>query len=483
MNRNISYRIVSACLVGVLMLMLAPWLIAYAQTDERCFVETGQCISGRIREFWEQNGAETIFGLPISPQQPAEIHGRTAEVQWFERARLELHPGNTYPDDVQMTNLGSMYINQGSRPPRDQPEHHRLDCVYFETGYNVCGEVLAQWRTYGIEMDGLPGNSEIESRALFGAPLSGGYSMQFADGNDYVVQWFERARFEVRSDGVALSVIGTELYEGVTGIPSPSVLPPPPPELFFYPPPPPDATTPTPFPTVPPGDDMPLGTGHVLREGNIRSEPRVADETMIGEVCPGDEVAFLRFEIVDDVLWYYVRVIAHAEACDLSQVPIGTEGWISGVLVSAPMQPVPAPAEPAPPVEPIPSPTTDPVDEPTEPEPNPEPPIEPTPAPPVDTPDEPTEPPSAHVPPAQPAATATPQPTLVGLVARGSHLYDEPFNTAAIVDQVETGETVQLFHSLPDRSWYYVRSPRSVMGWINALVLEIDPSVAEQVPV
>jgi hypothetical protein len=39
-----------------------------AQADLRCFSETGQCIAGRIREFWEQNGGLPIFGFPITPQ-------------------------------------------------------------------------------------------------------------------------------------------------------------------------------------------------------------------------------------------------------------------------------------------------------------------------------------------------------------------------------------------------------------------------------
>lgn len=51
-------------LAALLALMLAglalPARPAGAQAGERCFAETGLCISGRIREFWEQNG-----GLPV----------------------------------------------------------------------------------------------------------------------------------------------------------------------------------------------------------------------------------------------------------------------------------------------------------------------------------------------------------------------------------------------------------------------------------
>ncbi len=44
---------VSAALAVLLLALLVP--AAQAQTDQRCFPETGQCISGRIREFWERN--------------------------------------------------------------------------------------------------------------------------------------------------------------------------------------------------------------------------------------------------------------------------------------------------------------------------------------------------------------------------------------------------------------------------------------------
>src|SRR4051794_16224894 len=41
---------------------------AAAQTGERCFPETGLCIAGPIRAFWERNGGLPVFGFPITPQ-------------------------------------------------------------------------------------------------------------------------------------------------------------------------------------------------------------------------------------------------------------------------------------------------------------------------------------------------------------------------------------------------------------------------------
>jgi hypothetical protein len=63
--------------LGLLGLLCAVWPgLLRAQTNERCFPETGQCIEGRIREFWEQNGGLAVFGYPITPQREEVIEGR-----------------------------------------------------------------------------------------------------------------------------------------------------------------------------------------------------------------------------------------------------------------------------------------------------------------------------------------------------------------------------------------------------------------------
>jgi hypothetical protein len=90
-----------ASLLG-LSLLLVPHSAdtALAQRARRCFPETGYCIAGRMREYWEQNGGLPVFGFPITPQQSEMVEGRATQVQWFERNRLELHPENARPYDV-----------------------------------------------------------------------------------------------------------------------------------------------------------------------------------------------------------------------------------------------------------------------------------------------------------------------------------------------------------------------------------------------
>jgi polysaccharide biosynthesis protein PslG len=220
MRLNDVLRLVG--LVGLLIVLkvtVGGWLnhgVAQAQTEPRCF-ETGFCIEGRIREFWEQHGGLPVFGLPTSPLHEQLIEGTPYQVQWFERARLELHPEHPRPYDVQLSRLGAVYVNNQGAPPRDEP---REGCRYFEeTGFNVCGDILATWQANGLELDGQPGKTDAESLALFGLPLTGAYRTTLSDGNDYQVQWFERARFEVHPENpphyhVLLGLIGNDLQIG-----------------------------------------------------------------------------------------------------------------------------------------------------------------------------------------------------------------------------------------------------------------------------
>lgn len=191
---------------------------AEAQTDQRCFPETGFCIAGRIRQFWEQNGGLPVFGYPITAQQEEAIEGQPFQVQWFERNRLELHPENARPYDVLIGRLGVNRLEQQERDwftfPKSEPQD---GCRFFaETGHNMCGDILAAWRASGLEFDGQPGTSEAESLALFGLPLSDVQTEEI-EGQPYQVQWFERARFELHPENappynVLLGLLGNEVH-------------------------------------------------------------------------------------------------------------------------------------------------------------------------------------------------------------------------------------------------------------------------------
>ena len=103
LNRIICIAIAAIVCAGGL-LTAAP---AQAQAAERCFPETGQCIAGRIRQYWEQNGGLAVFGYPIS----AELTEEGFTVQYFERVKLEFDKST---NQVKIGNLGrEMLVRRG----------------------------------------------------------------------------------------------------------------------------------------------------------------------------------------------------------------------------------------------------------------------------------------------------------------------------------------------------------------------------------
>jgi hypothetical protein len=213
-RRLVALLALTAALAGLL-----PTRATLAQTGQRCFTETGHCIEGRIREFWEQNGGLPVFGFPTGPQQEVLIEGKPFQAQNFERNRLELHPENQRPYDVLLGRLGADRLVQQNRDWFTFPKSEaREGCRFFpETGHNICGAILAYWRANGLEFDGRSGKSEAESLALFGLPLSDEMP-ELIEGREYTVQWFERARFELHPENqppynVLLGLLGNEVQQ------------------------------------------------------------------------------------------------------------------------------------------------------------------------------------------------------------------------------------------------------------------------------
>lgn len=154
-----------------------------AQVGERCFGETGYCISGPIRQFWERNGGLAVFGYPISAQQIETIEGTwSGPVQWFERDRLEDH--TAAGQGVLGGRLGALAMaTQGLDWQRAARERAQPGCRYFtETGFNLCGVFLRYWEQQGGLM-------------RFGYPIS---APQLEATPDWIgtVQYFERRRME-----------------------------------------------------------------------------------------------------------------------------------------------------------------------------------------------------------------------------------------------------------------------------------------------
>src|SRR6266508_1349730 len=90
----------------------------HSQTGRLCFPQTRQCIEGRFREYWEQNGGLPVFGYPITPQREEIVEGRPFQTQWFERARFEFHPQNAPPYNVLLGLLGNELLSSPPTPTR-----------------------------------------------------------------------------------------------------------------------------------------------------------------------------------------------------------------------------------------------------------------------------------------------------------------------------------------------------------------------------
>lgn len=94
--------------------------------------ETGHAISPVFFDYWDKHGLDlgdpgvsdreslALFGHPLSePMMETNSSGDTVLTQYFERARLEYHPGNAPTSRVLEGRLGS---ETRGRPQDDQPQ-------------------------------------------------------------------------------------------------------------------------------------------------------------------------------------------------------------------------------------------------------------------------------------------------------------------------------------------------------------------------
>lgn len=222
MPHSSSRHLLALALLLALLTLSYPPPAAAQPSGVRCFQETGHCIAGQLATFWASNGGLSVFGLPISPLLDLEANGRTLHVQWFERARLELHPDQPPPYAVQLGQLGLETLQGAGWVWQNFPQDaDAADCQRFaETGHLVCAPILSMWQNHGLQLDGRPGYTAAESLALFGLPISGLQSETLENGQTYQVQWFERARFEIHpgetEPRVLLGRLGASLFNADT---------------------------------------------------------------------------------------------------------------------------------------------------------------------------------------------------------------------------------------------------------------------------
>ncbi len=168
---------------------------------------TGLRVSTRFHDFWQGHGGLAAFGYPITGerQEVSPTDGKAYIVQWFERTRFEWHPENSAPFNVLLGLMGRQVTAGRSLPTiasfADTPDRRFVP----ETGHSLSGRFLQYWQATG----GL---------ALYGYPISEPLTEPSAtDGKPYLVQYFERARFELHPENrtpydVLLGLLGRQLF-------------------------------------------------------------------------------------------------------------------------------------------------------------------------------------------------------------------------------------------------------------------------------
>jgi len=167
-------------------------------SDERqCFAETGQCTEGRFLAYWRYNGGLARHGYPLTQERRERLEdGQEYTVQYFERTRLEYHPDNPPPHDIQIGQLGRRF--GAPEPPvapstRVGPDVTAEARFFPETGHNLVRFLYYWTQQGGVELFGLPlGEERVE---------------RLEDGNAYTVQYFERARLEWHPDAPGFRVV------------------------------------------------------------------------------------------------------------------------------------------------------------------------------------------------------------------------------------------------------------------------------------
>jgi hypothetical protein len=177
----LPHRVILAFL-SVLLMITGLSARPYQGPDGVFFEETGYWVQGEFLDFYQSAPSpDRIFGRPISDVIADPIRPGI-RVQYFERARMDYDPALAAGERVRLSNLGQT-LRDESRPGEPQTFSTNTNmCRTFSNGRPVCYAFLQFYDRY---------NGPV----YFGEPISGTESL---DGR--LVQYFERARMEWRSD-------------------------------------------------------------------------------------------------------------------------------------------------------------------------------------------------------------------------------------------------------------------------------------------
>ncbi|MEO8288868.1 MAG: alpha/beta fold hydrolase [Chloroflexota bacterium] len=99
-----------------------PFKRATASSTGDFFTQTGHNLAQPFNNYWQKNGGLPVFGYPISEafNEKSATDGKTYQVQYFERNRLEYHPeAKGTAAEIQRGLLGKEFYTRtyGNTPP------------------------------------------------------------------------------------------------------------------------------------------------------------------------------------------------------------------------------------------------------------------------------------------------------------------------------------------------------------------------------
>ena len=261
--------------VTLVLALTTPALLigSRAASADALFPQTGYSIWGPFEQYWNEHGGLAQFGMPRTSVYSA---GKDFDAQWFERALLTYTPSNPDPYKVELNLLGSqLTASRHGEGPFVAAKAGTAGEYFSTTGHNLSGKFLSYWQQSG----GL---------AIYGYPLSEPFmEASKSDGKTYLVQYFERNRFELHPElagtrfEVQLGLLGSELLDmqggpaAIAGAGKAAFYPPPS-GVAVVPPggivPSPNAGTPVPGSgTIPPAPVLPPAAGAVLFASDFSS--------------------------------------------------------------------------------------------------------------------------------------------------------------------------------------------------------------------
>jgi len=185
----------------VLGLLLSGAAAAGLQTaPAQYFPETGHTVREPFITYFNETGGLSRHGYPITDDYVDPTTGYL--MQYFEKSRIEWHPGNVDPYRIQLGLLGDdLGKRQAPIPISKIPAANDPNCVYFpETSHSMC----LLFRDYWLQNGGLD---------QFGYPIT-----EFTSEDGFTVQYFQRARMEYHPEKAAgqkvvLAALGSIYYK------------------------------------------------------------------------------------------------------------------------------------------------------------------------------------------------------------------------------------------------------------------------------